>query len=180
MWAFYLPHCKSPYFEYHPGRGSSALGPLLSGKTQVVQSDGYSDYEIFDKLKGKVHIGCWAHVRRKFVEALSYDPPPARHVLGEIGKLYGVEKEIREKGLEKAEAAALRQEKAYPVIRKLEEWSVENLTKTPPDSPLDKAIRYMYNRFEQLSHYVNDGELSIDNNAVYPNFLVIQTFATMC
>jgi transposase len=165
MWAFYLPHCKSPYFEYHPGRGSSALGTLLSGKTQVVQSDGYSVYEIFDKLKGKVHIGCWAHVRRKFVEALSYDPPPAWHALGEIGKLYGVEKEIREKGLDWAQAAALRQEKAYPVIRKLEEWAVENLTKTPHNSPLDKAIRYMYTRFEQLSHYVNDGELSIDNNA---------------
>jgi transposase len=166
MWVFYLPHCKSPYFEYHPGRGSSALGTLLSGKTQVVQSDGYSVYEIFDKLKGKVHTGCWAHARRKFVEALDYDPPPARHVLCEISKLYGVEKEIREKGLDRARAVALRQEKAYPVIKGLEDWSAENLTKTPRDSPLDRAIRYMYTRFEQLSHYVNDGELSIDNNAV--------------
>jgi transposase len=178
MWGFYLPHCKSPYFEYHPGRGSSALGTLLSGNTEVVQSDGYSVYDIFDKLKGKVHICCWAHVRRKFVEALTYDPPPAWHALGEIGKLYGVEKEIREKGLDRTQAVALRQEKAYPVIKKLEEWSVENLLKTPQNSPLDKAIRYMYTRFEQLSHYVNDGELSIDNNAAYPNFLVIQTFAT--
>jgi transposase len=166
MWAFYLPHCKSPYFEYHPGRGSSALGTLLSGKTEVVQSDGYSAYEIFDKLEGKVHICCWAHVRRKFVDAMSYDPSSAWHALEEISKLYGIEKEIREKGLDKAEAAALRQKDAYPVIKKLEEWAVENLTKTPHDSPLDKAIRYMYTRFEQLSHYVNDGELAIDNNAV--------------
>jgi transposase len=165
MWAFYLPHCKSPYFEYHPGRGSSALGTLLSGKTQVVQSDGYSAYEIFDKLEGKVHAGCWAHARRKFVEAMSYDLSSAQYALDEIGKLYGVEKEIREKELDSSEAVTLRQQKAYPVIKKLEVWAAENLMKTPHDSPLEKAIRYMYTRFEQLSHYVNDGELSIDNNA---------------
>lgn len=166
MWAFYLPHCKSPYFEYHQGRGSSALSTLLSGKTTVVQSDGYSVYETFDKLKGKVHACCWAHARRKFVEAENYDPPSARHVLAEIAKLYAVEKEIREKGLKDAEVVALRQEKAYPVIRGLETWAVENLTKTPQGSPLDKAINYMYARFEQLSHYVNDAHIAIDNNAV--------------
>ena len=68
MWVFYLPHCKSPYIEYHPGRSSSALGTLLSGKTEIVQSDGYAVYDVFDKLEGKMHLCCWAHVRRKFVE----------------------------------------------------------------------------------------------------------------
>ncbi|MDR2919657.1 MAG: IS66 family transposase [Tannerella sp.] len=166
MWVFYIPHCNSPYIEYHPGRGSTALGTLLSGKTVIVQSDGYSAYEIFDKLKGKVHAGCWAHARRKFVEAELYDPPSSRYALDQIGKLYAVEKEIRQKELNKAEAVAIRQEKAYPVITGLEKWAVENLEKTPHDSPLDKAIRYMYKRFEQLSHYVNDADISIDNNAV--------------
>jgi hypothetical protein len=166
MWAFYLPHLKSPYFEYHSGRGSSALATLLSGKTQIVQSDGFSAYEIFDKLKGKVHAGCWAHARRKFVEAENYDPPSARYALEQIGKLYAVEKEIREKALEKEEVVALRQKQAYPIIKELEKWATENLLKTPHGSPLDKAIRYMYTRFEQLSHYVNDAQIAIDNNAV--------------
>ncbi|MDL2255121.1 IS66 family transposase [Parabacteroides sp. OttesenSCG-928-K15] len=166
MWAFYLPHCKSPYFEYHKGRNSSALGTLLSGKTQIIQSDGFSVYDIFDKLKDKVHLCCWAHVRRKYVEAESYDKESARHVLGEIGKLYAVEKEIRENNLNAVEIVELRKEKSYPVIQSLEEWMVENLLKTPHDSPLDKANRYMYKRFEQLSHYINDAELQIDNNAV--------------
>lgn len=53
MWVFYLPHCKSPYIEYHPGRSSSALGTLLSGKTEIVQSDGYAVYDVFDKLEGR-------------------------------------------------------------------------------------------------------------------------------
>ena len=166
MWVFYLPHCKSPYIEYHPGRSSSALGTLLSGKTEIVQSDGYAVYDVFDKLEGTMHLCCWAHVRRKFVEAESYDPPSARYVLDEIGKLYAVEDEIRKKELTNAQATNLRKENAYPIIKGLEVWTTENLLKTPPDSPLDKAIRYMYTRFEQLSHYVNDAELAIDNNAV--------------
>lgn len=166
MWAFYLPECKSPYFEYHPGRGSSALGTLLSGKTQIVQSDGFSVYEIFDKLQEKVHVGCWAHARRKFVEAENYDPPSARHVLELIGRLYAVEKEIREKDLKNEEVVVLRQQKSYPVIKELERWATENLLKSPHGSPLEKAIRYMYTRFEQLSHYVNDAQIAIDNNAV--------------
>lgn len=165
MWAFYLPHCKSPYFEYHKGRGGSALSTLLSGKTQAVQSDGFSVYNIFDKLKDKIHLCCWAHVRRKYIEAEMYDKESTRHVLDEIGKLYAVEKTIRDKNLCDAEIVALRQEKSYPVIKALESWVAENLLKTPHNSPLDKANRYLYTRFEQLSHYVNDAEFQIDNNA---------------
>lgn len=166
MWAFYLPHCKSPYFEYHPGRNSSALGTLLSGQTQIVQSDGYASYDIFDKLPGKLHLCCWAHVRRKFIEARNYDPPAADYAIGEIAKLYALEKEIRENKPEDARVVALRQERSYPVIKALEVWATENLLKYPHDSPMEKAIRYMYSRFEQLSHYVNDAQLDIDNNAV--------------
>ena len=166
MWAFYLPQIKSPYFEYHQGRGGSALGTLLSGQTQIVQSDGFSAYDIFDKLPDKLHLCCWAHVRRKFVEAELYDPPAAGYAIEQIGQLYAVEKDIREKQLTADEAVALRQKEAYPVIQRLEVWVTENLSSTPKDSPLEKAMQYMYRRFEQLSHYVNDAELSIDNNAV--------------
>ena len=166
MWAFYLPHCKSPYFEYHPGRGSSGLGTLLSGQTRIVQSDGYVVYKMYDELPNKLHLCCWAHVRRKFVEAESQDPPRARYVLDEIKKLYAVESEIKKKGLEKEEAVALRRETAYPVIKGLGEWVKENRADVLTGSPLDKAICYMDDRFEQLSHYINDAELAIDNNAV--------------
>lgn len=166
MWAFYLPHCKSPYFEYHQGRGSSALGTLLSGRTRIVQSDGFSAYKIFDELSGYLHLCCWAHVRRKFVEAENYAPIQVRHVLDEIGKLYRVEQEIREKSLKGEEIVRLRQEKSYPLIKALEQWAQQHLTSTPKGSPLEKAVVYMYTRFEQLSHYVNDARLAIDNNAV--------------
>lgn len=166
MWAFYLPGCKSPYFEYHQGRDSSALGTLLNGETRMVQSDGFSVYKIFDELPDYLHLCCWAHVRRKFVEAENYAPVQARHVLGEIGKLYGVEEEIRNKSLGGKQIVELRRGKSYPVIKALEQWAQQRLTSTPKGSPLERAIIYMYTRFEQLSHYVNDARLAIDNNAV--------------
>lgn len=120
MPAFYLPHCKSPYFKYHTGRNGSAQPTLLSGETRIVQSDEFSTYNTSDKLKDKVHLCCWAHVKRKYIEAENYDKKSTRHVLNEIGKLYAVEKDIREKKLSDAEIVALRQEKAYPVIKALE------------------------------------------------------------
>ena len=63
-------------------------------------------------------------------EAESYDPPSARYVLDEIGKLYAVEDEIRKKN-NKCQATNLRKENAYPIIKGLEVWTTENLLKTP-------------------------------------------------
>jgi transposase len=166
MWNFYLPSHKTPFFEYHKGRGSTGVGTLLDCKVRVVQSDGYGVYDVFNKLPGYLHLCCWAHVRREFFDAQNYDPPRAKHVLKEIGKLYAVERQILEEGLKGEDIVKLRQKEAYPVICSMEEWAMENLPKTHKGSPIDKAIMYMLNRIEQLSFYVNDAEFSIDNNPV--------------
>lgn len=91
MWNFYLSRFHTPFFEYHKGRGSSGIDTLLAGQVRVVQSDGFAVYDEFDTLPGKLHLCCWAHVRRKFVEAEGNDPPRARHALEQIGRLYAVE-----------------------------------------------------------------------------------------
>ena len=102
MWNFYLPRFHTPFFEYHKGRGSSGIDTLLAGQVRVVQSDGFAVYDKFDTLPGKLHLCCWAHVRRNFVEAEGNDPPRARHALGQIGGLYAVEEKIRMEHLEGA------------------------------------------------------------------------------
>ncbi len=166
MWDFYLPDCQAPFFEYHRGRGAQGVETLLAGDVQTVQSDGFAVYDVFDTLPGKLHLCCWAHVRRKFVEAESSSPLLARQVLDKISGLYAVEKEIQEKGLAEKEIVDLRQRKAYPIIRELEQWCKQEYEQMIIDSPIDKATRYMYTRFEQLSGYVNDARFHIDNNPV--------------
>ncbi len=166
MWNFYLPDCHAPFFEYHRGRGAQGVETLLAGDVQTVQSDGFAVYDVFDTLPGKLHLCCWAHVRRKFVEAESSAPLLARQVLDKISGLYAVEKEIQGKGLAEKEIVDLRQQKAYPIIRELEQWCKQEYGQMIIDSPIDKATRYMYTRFEQLSGYVNDARFHIDNNPV--------------
>lgn len=166
MWDFYLPEYKTPFFEYHQGRGTEGVETLLVGKTRVVQSDGFVVYDQFDTLPGRLHLCCWAHVRRKFSEAQSCDPPRAEYALKEIAKLYAVEQKIKEEGVLDEAAVQLRRENSYPVIRELEEWCKSEYSKTVADSPIAKAMSYMYTRFEQLSGYVNDARLQIDNNPV--------------
>lgn len=166
MWNFYLPRFRTPFFEYHKGRGSSGIDTLLAGRVRVVQSDGFAVYDGFDTLPGRLHLCCWAHVRRKFVEAEGSDPPRARHALEQIGRLYAVEEKIRTEHLEGEAVVKLRRETSYPIIKGLEKWCKEEYGHTADKSPIAKAMFYMYTRFEQLSGYVNDAQFHIDNNPV--------------
>lgn len=166
MWDFYLPEYKTPFFEYHQGRGSSGVDTLVGGEVKVVQSDGFVVYDKFDTLPGRLHLCCWAHVRRKYVEARSCDPPRAEYALEKIARLYQAEAQIAENGLKGEEVVKLRREKSYPVIRELEQWCKREYDLTVTNSPIAKAMSYMYTRLEQLSGYINDARFLIDNNPV--------------
>lgn len=166
MWNFYLPQQKTPFFVYSKGRGRENTNILLDCGVKVVQSDGYGVYDVFDSLPGYLHLCCWAHVRRKFIEAEGYDLQRATYALDKIGQLYGIEKEIAEKSLDADAAVSLRRKQAYPIICKLEEWAADNRALVLKSSPISKAIEYMYSRMEQLSGYINDAQLQIDNNNV--------------
>lgn len=166
MWNFYLPSRKTPFFEYHKGRGQSALGILLDSQVRVVQSDGYIVYELFDDLPGYLHLACWAHARRKYVEAESSDPLRAAEILKMIADLYRYEQEIRQKGLTGDDKVAYRRKYSYPKLKQIEEWVEKHRKEVKSGSLMDKAILYTYGRMEQLSGYVNEAEFEIDNNAV--------------
>lgn len=123
-------------------------------------------------------VGCWAHARRKFDEAIKAagtvkshagGAPPggkARQGLGFIQQLYQVERRAREKQLTPHERHALRQEHAVPVISKLHAWLKESLPTVPPGSATGKALGYLHNQWERLTRYLEDGRLELDNNRV--------------
>lgn len=166
MWNFYLPEYKTPFFEYHQGRGETGVDTLIKGKVKVVQSDGFVVYDKFDTLPGYLHLCCWAHVRRKFIEAEENDPRRAGYALEKIRELYRIEQKIKEDKLEGEAVVKLRQEKSYPVICELEKWCRQEYGLTIDRSPIAKAMFYMYTRFEQLAGYINDARFQIDNNLI--------------
>jgi transposase len=159
-------------FRYHPTRSGAVAEEILAGYKGYVQTDGYIGYDFLKKQSDVVHVGCMAHVRRKFVEIvkLAGKSPGkggkgnAQHVLDEIGKLYAVEKKAREGGLSPEEIYRLRQAEAKPVFDKLEEFLRDLQPKTPPQGLLGQAVSYALGQWDRVAHYLDDGRVQIDNN----------------
>lgn len=152
-------------FYYDRGSRSGAVARELLGNYKGnALSDGYVGYGQFEGREGIIMYGCWAHVRRKFVEALETDRRHATEAIVYIGKLYKVESDAAEMTPE--ERRELRQKESYPVIQVFEKWMKDTYATVLPKSKIGQAIEYTYSILPRLSRYVNDGNVAIDNNRV--------------
>lgn len=120
----------------------------------------------YGKKYGITHLGCWAHARREFERALDNDKLRGRHVLVEIQKLYAVERKAKEQGLDPQQIKELRLEESLPIINELGKWMFLQIKVTLPKSQIGKALAYSRSRWDNLSAYLTDGNLQIDNNLV--------------
>ena len=167
MWAVRDALTGSVYFHYDMGsRSGDTARKLIGGYRGAVQTDGYEVYESFENAPGKRMIGCWAHVRRKFVEALDEDRKYASEAIVYIGKLYKIEDEMREAGLGADEVKERRQKESYPIIQEFEKWMDAVADKFKPKSRMGRALVYTYTLLPRLSRYVLDGRYNIDNNGI--------------
>lgn len=154
---------------FYYDRGSRAAGvarELLGGYKGNVQTDGYAAYDQFEEKSGITLHGCWAHLRRKFVEALDTDKRHATEAIVYISKLYKVESEADEAKLTAEQRKEKRVKESYPVILVFEKWMKDTYPTVLPKSRIGQAIEYAFALLPRLSRYVNDGRISIDNNPV--------------
>ena len=116
-------------FAYSPSRSAAAAMPLFAGLRpgSALMSDGYEVYSQIAQAHQLVHLGCWAHCRRYFVEALDALPKaartseqPAAQFIVLIGELYAVEARAGERKLDAAERLSLRQQFSVPVLVRIE------------------------------------------------------------
>ena len=167
MWAVRDALGGNVYFHYDNGsRGGDTARKLIGAYRGAVQTDGYEVYNAFENTPGKRMIGCWAHARRKFVEALEENKKYASEAIVYIGKLYKIEEEMHEARLDAEAIRKRRQEESYPIICEFEKWmdSVGGMFK--PKSRMGKALTYTYALLPRLSRYVLDGRYHIDNNGI--------------
>ena len=175
IWLVRDPMSGRQYFYWDKGsRSGEVVLKLFSGYQGALQTDGYERYELLDGRKGVMLLACWAHARRKFSDSIKNDKERAESALDQIQLLYEVERQIKDQSLSFEDAAKLRERLAYPIMVRFEKWLVAEHAKVIKGSPIEKAILYTYNRFNKLSRYHLDGRYNIDNNGIYPNFLVIQ------
>jgi len=153
------------FFHYdHGSRAQKVALQLFKDYQGVIQTDGYAVYDMYENKKGVLPIGCWAHARRKFEEALSEDKVRASYALEQIGLLYDVERRADQENLSFDERAELRSRLSYPIMVVFEKWLYNELPNVLPKGRIGKAIRYTYNIYHKLSRYHLDGRLKIDNN----------------
>src|SRR5262249_54031053 len=120
--------------------------------------------ELFKQSRGAiVEVACCAHVRRKFVEAKKTSPQLAHEAVARIQALYAIEHGAKD--LDPPARAALRQQKAEPLLDAVKVWLDGAQGTALPKTPIGEALTYAANQWAALRVYVTDGHLSIDNNA---------------
>lgn len=155
-------------YNYQETRGGYHAQQFLAGFKGFLQTDAYSGYNWVNDNGSIISIGCNAHARRYFAELakLSKGSGLANDALKFYKKLYAIEKEAREKNLSTDVRYLLREEKASPVLKAFKQWLDNHLLKTPEQSQIGKAIRYSLNNWTQLTNYLLDGRIEIDNNLI--------------
>jgi transposase len=175
LWVQLAPEPGVVLYDYDASRSAEVPKRLLAGFEGFLQTDGYEGYGAIGQEPGITHVGCWAHARRKFDEALkaqrssakkkrSLKESKALQGLAFVQKLYKIERQIREKPPD--EIYRTRQERSRPVAEKLRSWLTEAIPRVPPQSLTGKALAYLDGQWPKLIRVLEDGRLPLDTNRV--------------
>jgi transposase len=158
-WSIACP--EAVFYRIDPSRSARAAGEILREYPGVVVADGYSAYATLARERGGFRLAhCWAHLRRKLVEAeAAY--PQAGEALGSIAKLYAIEAKLT--GAAPEARLAARRERSRPLVEQLRTWL--DGVRALPESALGKAIAYADGLWPGLVRFVDDPAIPIDNNA---------------
>jgi len=144
---------------------------LLSDFKGTLQTDGYEGYAATAARDDIVHVGCLAHARRKFDEAVKAQVKNktgrgglARQGFDLIQKIYRIEREARERNLDADARKQLRDLKAKPLWDELRKWLDRSIGQVPPRTLTGKALGYLDKQWPRLIRYIDDGRVEVDNN----------------
>jgi len=155
-------------FAYTPSWEGAAARALVETRRGWLHADGYAGFDQLFTRPGAtaVEVGCWAHTRRKFFEAMEAGDVRAALAVERIQQLYRLERDATVRGLDAAARLALRQAQATPIVDALGQWIADVHPQAPPRSLLGKALRYALNQWTALRRFLEDGALPLDTNGV--------------
>jgi transposase len=165
-WAYHAPITLLVLFEYKPGRGGKHVWETLKKFFGYLQTDGYAGYNQIAARDGIVHLACLAHIRRKFFDTQNNDKARAQKALVYIQKLYAIEDKATEMQLTAEQRKELRLTESLPIINEMAKWIAAENKLVLPKSAIGKAFLYAIERWEEMSNYLLDGNLLIDNNLI--------------
>lgn len=159
-------------FAYHASRSGSFADQLLKGFSGYLQTDGYSGYAHLEGVPGITRVGCFAHIRRRFVEAweVAGKTGRAKEAVDLIAKIYRIERECREalkvQALDEASFLLQRTAALGPVFAELRSWLASRSYDTVPQSKLGQAVSYAQGQIDAAVRFAGHALLTPDTNAV--------------
>jgi transposase len=157
------PAAPAVWFTYSPDRKGEHPQQHLSSFTGILQADPFAGYEPLYQSGSILEAACMAHARRKFHDLHAvHSSPTTTEALDRISALYLIEREVRGEVPQIRQAG--RQLRAKPLLESMHGWLQDALTRLSAKSKTSKAIRYMLDRWQALTRYVDDGRIEIDNN----------------
>ena len=153
-------------FNYSRTRKAEVALTLLSGFKGSLQSDGYAGYNAARKEYGLWHVGCLAHVRRKFIESAKATKSggQANKALKYINKLYRIEKSLRSKNLPPEDFVKARRMEAIPVLKDFHIWLKEKQQRAVSSLTFGRAVSYALSEYIKVVRYLKYEYLTPDNN----------------
>ncbi len=163
MWV-YVGDQDHPYnvFDFTMDRGRDGPKSFLKNYKQVLLADGYAGYNGVVVGNAITRAGCWAHMKRKLVEAEKAAPEIAKAAVERVRALYAVERMAKELSAENR--LELRQQQSAPILAELHERLVEWKLQLLPKHPMTEAINYALGQWQELSVFAADAAVPIDNN----------------
>lgn len=153
-------------YDYTPTRERAGPERFLNSYRGYLQADAYAAYDSFftDPSRGLVEVGCWAHARRHIWNARENEPSRMNAVLAYIAQLYAVEKRARGNSIYGDGLRLLREQVSLPVLGQLHAYLLKVREELLPKSDAGLAVAYILKNWTALTRYIEDGDLSIDNN----------------
>jgi transposase len=167
-WVWVYLNDEHVVFEYTRSRGQANPTRFLADFSGTIQVDAYTGYNLVCADDDTVRAGCWAHVRRKFFDAARAEPLLAGEALAFIRRIYQREREAKQmlpEPLGGEDLVAWRNQHIRPIIEQLWDWLQEWKPKITPSSQLGKAIGYAVNQWSTLLVFLDNADISPDNNA---------------
>jgi transposase len=171
-WAWTLAREDAVVYRILDSRSQEAARQVLGDYRGIVMADGYGAYDALARgSPGFTLAHCWAHVRRKYVEAEPHAPAPCQAVLALIGQLYAVEAQVsplpadataEDRASTQGLRARLRDEQSRGLVREIRDWALAQ--QVLPGSSVGRAISYMLGLWAGLTRFLDDARIPIDNN----------------
>jgi transposase len=169
----YLWTCARPggdvVYRWETSRAADCLERTIPNTFKgVIQCDGYNAYRTFAQSRAGIELaGCWAHVRRKFHEALEQSPRQTGWIMRQLQHLYRIESDLRAQKAAANLRQAVRSAQSTPIVQRIKKALLLFKNRRHlPQSALGSAVDYTLNLWSVLEVYLRDGKIEIDNNLV--------------